>query len=99
MSWKPELTPKVKLIPWYLMSLLLLGVNSSFIYIVLQHILAYTKDPEMTATHIMLLVMCTCGTTFASASILTYPLQKDGIMFVLGNLKAIKNTLRADGMT
>lgn len=91
-TWKPKLTPKPKLIPWFFMSMVLLVVNLSFIYIGFQQILAHSKDPEMSFTHIMLLMMATDGTVVASAAIMTYALEGDGMCFVLGNLQTLKTT-------
>lgn len=72
------------------MSLVVLAVNLSFIYIGFQQILAHAKDLEMTFTHVMLLVMATGGTLVASAAIASYALEGDGICFVLRNLHTLK---------
>lgn len=96
-AWRPELTPKYKLIPWFLGSLAVLLVNFSFIYIGFREILAYTKDPEITFTHVMLLEMYTNAASLASVSILSYILEGSAINFALGNLQTIKPDLDADG--
>lgn len=88
-TWKPRLTPKFKLIPWFLMSLIVLSVNLSFFYIGFREILAHTKDPEMTAINVLILAIYTGASCIASVAILTYPLV-DGLCFALGNLQTIK---------
>lgn len=92
----PERTPKFKLIPWFLLSILVLSVNLSFFYVGFREILAHQKDPKMSSVHILLLAMYTSGFLGASAATLSFVLEGDGLVFVLRNLKTIRV---ADGMS
>lgn len=93
----PGLTPKFKLIPWFLLSTLVIFVNFSFFYIGVGQIL--TRNAELTSTHVMILILYTSSASAASSAILSFVLEGDGISFMLANLQIIrKDSLDPVGM-
>lgn len=91
-TWKPELTRKTKLIPWFIMSLFVFCITLSFFYIGFREILVPTKNLEMSSIQVLLLVLYTSTATLASASILSFILVGDKTSFVLGNLQTLRNS-------
>lgn len=88
-SLRPELTPKRKLFPWLFLSVVVLSITLSFFYIGFREILVYEKDPDFSPVHVLFLVIYTGAASIASASILTFLLEGNEIIFELGNLLAI----------
>lgn len=95
--WKPELTPKPQLIPWFSLSLLVFSVNVSFFWIGLGEILAFKKDPDFSSVQVLFLVYYTSFATYASSIILFYAYRGNAIKFALGNLQILKTD--GDGMS
>lgn len=103
LTWNPatqklELTPKTKLLPWTLFSLVLLFINLSYYYLGFRQILAHTKDPEFSLINAILLVFSTCGSTIVSTMILSFVLERNEIPFALKNLQKMKAAPGAEGM-
>ncbi|OXA63035.1 hypothetical protein Fcan01_00927 [Folsomia candida] len=89
-TWQPTPTAKSKLIPWYFLSILCAIEETSFYFILFKQILAHQKDPEVSGTlHLILLISCICY-SFSTTIFFTYHSNVDEICFVIRNTLQIK---------
>ncbi|OXA63029.1 hypothetical protein Fcan01_00929 [Folsomia candida] len=92
-TWQPTPTATSKLIPWYFLSFLCAVEGTSFYFILFQQILSHQKDPEISGTiHILLLMLSICY-SFSSTICFTYHSNPDEICFVIRNTLKIKDQL------
>lgn len=96
-SWKPYPTLKIKLIPWYVMSILLAGLNIVYLFIVVQEILSYEKDPEINIQSGILLLLTICVYSLDMVITALYVGKVNEICFVMGNFQGFRRILRKYG--
>ncbi|OXA54373.1 hypothetical protein Fcan01_10397 [Folsomia candida] len=97
-SWKPYPTLKIKLIPWYVMSILLAGLNIVYLFIVVQEILSYEKDPEINIQSGILLLLTICVYSLDMVITALYVGKVNEICFVMGNFQGFRRILRKYGL-
>lgn len=84
--WEPKPTTKIKLIPWYLLSISMATMNLSFYFTLFSQILSYTKDPDISFELGLFLVMYCAAFTLGSAVCFTYASRAEEILFLFRNL-------------
>ncbi|OXA47991.1 hypothetical protein Fcan01_16860 [Folsomia candida] len=96
-SWKAHPTSKIKLIPWYAMSILLSGFHMFSLFIVLREILAYEKDPDFNIQIgiFLMLNICVCSLDMVIIAIAVG--KVDEVCFVFGNLQGLKKIVMKHG--
>lgn len=89
-TWEPTPTLKSKLIPWFFLAFLGVMVGTSFYFILLQQLLSHRKDPEISVTtHLLLLLLCTYYTFSSSCSFDSF-FTADDLAFVIRSMWKIK---------
>lgn len=96
-SWKPRPTLKIKLIPWFIMSILLSSLNIFYLFIVLREILAYEKDPDINIQSGILLMLNICVYSLDMVIIAIALGKVNELCFVLGNLQGLQKIVRKHG--
>lgn len=89
-SWKPIPTRKIKLIPWYFMSLVIILSTFAYSWVVFKEILVHKKDPEMTTMSSLMFPVYICVHCLDVLIIVTFISTVEEICFVLGNLQNMK---------
>ncbi|OXA63030.1 hypothetical protein Fcan01_00928 [Folsomia candida] len=92
-TWQPTPTPKSKLIPWYFLSFLCVLEGMSFYFILFQQILSHQKDPEISGTIHILLLILSIGYSFSTTIFFEYHTNVDEICFVIRNTLKFKDQL------
>lgn len=96
-TWKSKPTPRKKLVPWYLFSLLNLTVSFNFLYVAFREVIAHDKDPDINITEAIILIFYICSNLTATMSIINYVFRAKEICFVMNNLQKLKLLVEDDG--
>lgn len=96
-NWKPEPTPKSKLIPWYLLTFLVTIITLNLLYTGVREITAHTKDPDIGLIEAIVLVFFISANVISTAAFYIYISKVDEICFVLSNMQVLKKIATRQG--
>lgn len=85
-KWEPKSTAKIKLIPWYLLSVLMTAINLRSYFTLFHQLLSHEKDPDITFEMCLYLLLYCAAFTSTSVIGFTYVTRADGILFILRSL-------------
>lgn len=94
-TWKPEPTPKSQLVPWYLLSLLVILISTNYSFVILRELVSFTKDPDISVKEAIILGFYTSVIILSLGAIFTVANKE--ICFIFQNLQSINKLTYDDG--
>lgn len=89
-TWRASKTvPDSRLIPWYLLSLLVAVQGSYFLCIICHEIIAFHKDPDITLASGAVLLLSASAEILTTSVVSTFIWKSNELCFVWDNVKRI----------
>ncbi|OXA40351.1 hypothetical protein Fcan01_25012 [Folsomia candida] len=86
-TWQPRTTPRQKLTTWCFLSLIVPSFAIYAVFILLQQLVSYQKDPDVSIVMGIFIIFGSSGYTVASSAILTETLKLDELCVMLKFLR------------
>lgn len=97
-TWQPRTTPRQKLTTWCFLSLIVPSFAIYAVFILLQQLVSYQKDPDVSIVMGIFIIFGSSGYTVASSAILTETLKLDELCVMLKFLRKFEGIHNHEGV-